>query len=314
MGLLLPGHFGSERFAQVVLAEMLAAEFAELEVWASRRDVFDRMDWLLRMAGSRHETPPTTYDLRPTIYDLRSTTYDLRPTIYDLRSTIYDLPGNAMENNAKQIRRENAHRAHRLRRARGVAPFGPRFVARHDGPLLPVGRLVLAIEGNPRPRCLRRAARADRPRRCLLAPIAAIFGRPGGLARSGGVPGEPACVELRRVVEAVLFEQRDLLAAGRRSGDRRPSARALVPRGPAEADRGEPGAQRGEAWLRRPPAADYDCRRARAAAMESTPGLGRLPRARQRPRHRPPLSRRDLPARQTAAGPRRTDRAWDWQS
>ena len=38
MGLLLPGHFASERFAVVNLADRLAAQFPELHVWASRQE------------------------------------------------------------------------------------------------------------------------------------------------------------------------------------------------------------------------------------------------------------------------------------
>ena len=38
IGLLLPGHFASERFAVECLAEVLARQFPEVEVWASRRE------------------------------------------------------------------------------------------------------------------------------------------------------------------------------------------------------------------------------------------------------------------------------------
>jgi dinuclear metal center YbgI/SA1388 family protein len=38
IGLLLPGHFASERFAVEQLAERMGAEFQELEVWASRQE------------------------------------------------------------------------------------------------------------------------------------------------------------------------------------------------------------------------------------------------------------------------------------
>ncbi len=38
VALLLPGHFASERFAVERLAEQLAAEFADVDVWASRRE------------------------------------------------------------------------------------------------------------------------------------------------------------------------------------------------------------------------------------------------------------------------------------
>ncbi len=45
MGLLLPGHFASERFAVVKLAEHLAAQFPELHVWASRQER-DPLRWM----------------------------------------------------------------------------------------------------------------------------------------------------------------------------------------------------------------------------------------------------------------------------
>jgi dinuclear metal center YbgI/SA1388 family protein len=38
MGLLLPGHFASERFAVERLAEVLAAQFPDVEIWASREE------------------------------------------------------------------------------------------------------------------------------------------------------------------------------------------------------------------------------------------------------------------------------------
>lgn len=38
MALVLPGHFASERFAAEALADLLAQQFPELEVWASRQD------------------------------------------------------------------------------------------------------------------------------------------------------------------------------------------------------------------------------------------------------------------------------------
>jgi dinuclear metal center YbgI/SA1388 family protein len=38
IGLLLPGHFASERFAVESLAEMLGRQFPEVQVWASRRE------------------------------------------------------------------------------------------------------------------------------------------------------------------------------------------------------------------------------------------------------------------------------------
>ena len=45
VALLLPGHFASERFALEKLAELLAGEFAELDVWASR-DEQDPLCWM----------------------------------------------------------------------------------------------------------------------------------------------------------------------------------------------------------------------------------------------------------------------------
>ena len=38
VALLLPGHYASERFAVEQLADVLAAEFADLDVWASERE------------------------------------------------------------------------------------------------------------------------------------------------------------------------------------------------------------------------------------------------------------------------------------
>jgi len=38
LGLLLPGHFASERFAVECLAEVLAEQFSDLEIWASRQE------------------------------------------------------------------------------------------------------------------------------------------------------------------------------------------------------------------------------------------------------------------------------------
>lgn len=38
MGLLLPGHFASERFAMECLADVLAQHFPDLQVWASRHE------------------------------------------------------------------------------------------------------------------------------------------------------------------------------------------------------------------------------------------------------------------------------------
>ncbi|NLF72934.1 MAG: Nif3-like dinuclear metal center hexameric protein [Candidatus Anammoximicrobium sp.] len=45
MAMLLPGHFASERFAVVRLAEQLAAQFPELYVWASRQEC-DPLRWV----------------------------------------------------------------------------------------------------------------------------------------------------------------------------------------------------------------------------------------------------------------------------
>lgn len=44
IGLLLPGHFASERFAVERLAEVLGRQFTEVEVWASRRES-DPVQW-----------------------------------------------------------------------------------------------------------------------------------------------------------------------------------------------------------------------------------------------------------------------------
>ena len=45
IGLLLPGHFASERFAVEALAGLLAGQFPEIEVWASREER-DPLSWL----------------------------------------------------------------------------------------------------------------------------------------------------------------------------------------------------------------------------------------------------------------------------
>lgn len=45
IGLILPGHFASERFAQECLARMLAEQFPPLTVWASRQER-DPLRWL----------------------------------------------------------------------------------------------------------------------------------------------------------------------------------------------------------------------------------------------------------------------------
>jgi dinuclear metal center YbgI/SA1388 family protein len=45
VGLLLPGHFASERFAVESLADVLAREFPEVEIWASRRER-DPLQWV----------------------------------------------------------------------------------------------------------------------------------------------------------------------------------------------------------------------------------------------------------------------------
>ncbi|MFT5524583.1 MAG: dinuclear metal center YbgI/SA1388 family protein [Pirellulaceae bacterium] len=44
-GLVLPGHFASERFALEYLAEVLSAEFSDLKIWASRVEA-DPLRWL----------------------------------------------------------------------------------------------------------------------------------------------------------------------------------------------------------------------------------------------------------------------------
>lgn len=38
LGLVLPGHFASERFAAAVLAEAMSAQFPEMQAWPSRRE------------------------------------------------------------------------------------------------------------------------------------------------------------------------------------------------------------------------------------------------------------------------------------
>jgi putative NIF3 family GTP cyclohydrolase 1 type 2 len=45
VALLLPGHYASERFAVEQLAQVLADAFADLKVWASRREQ-DPLQWL----------------------------------------------------------------------------------------------------------------------------------------------------------------------------------------------------------------------------------------------------------------------------
>jgi dinuclear metal center YbgI/SA1388 family protein len=45
IGLLMPGHFASERFAVECLADVLAGQFAGLEVWASRQER-DPIGWI----------------------------------------------------------------------------------------------------------------------------------------------------------------------------------------------------------------------------------------------------------------------------
>jgi dinuclear metal center YbgI/SA1388 family protein len=45
VGLLLPGHFASERFAVEKLAGLLAGQFSEVEVWASRQER-DPLEWI----------------------------------------------------------------------------------------------------------------------------------------------------------------------------------------------------------------------------------------------------------------------------
>jgi dinuclear metal center YbgI/SA1388 family protein len=47
MGLLLPGHFASERFALETLAGVLARQFPEIEVWASRQE-HDPIEWVVK--------------------------------------------------------------------------------------------------------------------------------------------------------------------------------------------------------------------------------------------------------------------------
>ena len=44
IGLLLPGHFASERFAVECLADVLGRQFPDVQVWASRRE-HDPVRW-----------------------------------------------------------------------------------------------------------------------------------------------------------------------------------------------------------------------------------------------------------------------------
>jgi len=55
IGLLLPGHFASERFAVEELAGVLGSQFPEIQVWASRqeRDPLQWIDARLPAAGDR---------------------------------------------------------------------------------------------------------------------------------------------------------------------------------------------------------------------------------------------------------------------
>ena len=52
IGLLLPGHFASERFAVEELAGLLGRQFPEVQVWASRQER-DPLEWI-RLAAFRH--------------------------------------------------------------------------------------------------------------------------------------------------------------------------------------------------------------------------------------------------------------------
>lgn len=45
IGLVLPGHYASERFAMECLADILAGEFPTLEIWASRSE-YDPVRWV----------------------------------------------------------------------------------------------------------------------------------------------------------------------------------------------------------------------------------------------------------------------------
>ena len=64
IGLLLPGHFASERFAVEDLAELLAKEFPEVQVWASREER-DRFNGGNR--ARRFRLPHTTWARRISI-------------------------------------------------------------------------------------------------------------------------------------------------------------------------------------------------------------------------------------------------------
>ena len=44
VGLILPGHYASERFALECLADVLAEEFTSHDIWASR-DEYDPLKW-----------------------------------------------------------------------------------------------------------------------------------------------------------------------------------------------------------------------------------------------------------------------------
>ena len=53
IGLLLPGHFASERFAVEELAGLLGRQFPDVQVWGSRqeRDPLQRIDARLSAGG-----------------------------------------------------------------------------------------------------------------------------------------------------------------------------------------------------------------------------------------------------------------------
>jgi dinuclear metal center YbgI/SA1388 family protein len=55
LALLLPGHYASERFAVDTLAALLAAEFAQIRVWASQNEK-DPLTWL-PVDSSRNDVP-----------------------------------------------------------------------------------------------------------------------------------------------------------------------------------------------------------------------------------------------------------------
>jgi dinuclear metal center YbgI/SA1388 family protein len=56
IGLLLPGHYASERFAVEALADVLAGQFAGIQVWASRRER-DPLRWISQRLSAKDAAP-----------------------------------------------------------------------------------------------------------------------------------------------------------------------------------------------------------------------------------------------------------------